>query len=55
MQIVVSLEGKEDSKFVVENANVVDAIKRWYLGGSSAVSPSTTTSLATTFAAELSK
>ncbi|KAK4273780.1 hypothetical protein QN277_017111 [Acacia crassicarpa] len=54
-EIVVSLEGKEDSKFVAENANVVEAIKRWYLGGSSAVSPSTTTSLATTFSAELSK
>lgn len=55
MQIGVSLEGKEDSKFVAENANVVEAIKRWYLGGSSAVSPLTTASLAATFSAELSK
>lgn len=55
MQIGVTVEGKEESKYVVENANVVDAIKRWYLGGSSGVSPSTTKSLATTFSAELSK
>ncbi|XP_057737210.1 chalcone isomerase-like protein 2 [Arachis stenosperma] len=54
-EIVVSLEGKEDSKFVVENANVVETIKKWYLGGSSAISPSTISSLATTFSQELSK
>ena len=55
MQIVVSLEGKEDSKYVIENANVVEAIKKWYLGGSSAVSSSTIQSLASTFSQELSK
>ncbi|CAL0319620.1 unnamed protein product [Lupinus luteus] len=54
-EIVVSLEGKEDSKFVVENANVVETIKKWYLGGSRAVSPSTISSLASTLSAELSK
>ncbi|KAK7282437.1 hypothetical protein RIF29_11204 [Crotalaria pallida] len=53
-EIVVSLEGKEDSKFVVENANVVETIKKWYLGGSRAVSPSTISSLASTLSAELS-
>lgn len=55
VQIVVSLEGKEDSKYVIENANVVEAIKKWYLGGSSAVSSSTIRSLASTFSQELSK
>ncbi|KAE9608767.1 putative chalcone isomerase [Lupinus albus] len=54
-EIVVSLEGKEDTKFVVENANVVETIKKWYLGGSNAVSPSTISSLASTLSAELSK
>ncbi|XP_019417829.1 PREDICTED: probable chalcone--flavonone isomerase 3 [Lupinus angustifolius] len=54
-EIVVSLEGKEDSKFVVENANVVETIKKWYLGGSRAVSPSTISSLASTLSTELSK
>ncbi|XP_027338628.1 probable chalcone--flavonone isomerase 3 [Abrus precatorius] len=54
-EIVVSLEGKEDSKFVVENANVVDTIKKWYLGGSSAVSTKTISSLASTLSEELSK
>ncbi|KAG5050234.1 hypothetical protein JHK85_011337 [Glycine max] len=54
-EIVVSLEGKEDSKYVIENANVVEAVKKWYLGGSSAVSSSTIRSLASTFSQELSK
>lgn len=55
MQIVVSLEGKEDSKFVLENGNVVEAVKKWYLGGSTAVSSTTIQSLAATFSQELSK
>ncbi|KAE9587301.1 putative chalcone isomerase [Lupinus albus] len=55
VQIVVSLEGKDDSKFVVENANVVETIQKWYLGGSRAVSPSTIASLANTLSVELSK
>lgn len=55
VQIVVSLEGKEDTKFIVENANVVETIKKWYLAGSRAVSPSTISSLATILSQELSK
>ncbi|CAK8567773.1 unnamed protein product [Lathyrus sativus] len=54
-EIVVSLEGKEDSKYVVENANVVETIQKWYLAGSRAISPSTITSLATNLSEELSK
>ncbi|TKY73945.1 chalcone--flavonone isomerase 3 [Spatholobus suberectus] len=54
-EIVVSLEGKEDSKFVVENANVVEAVKKWYLGGSRAVSTTTISSLASSLSGELSK
>jgi hypothetical protein len=54
-EIVVSLEEKEDSKFVVENANVVETIKKWYLGGSAAISPTTISSLATLLSEELSK
>jgi len=55
IQIVVSLEGKEDSKYVIENANVVETIKKWYLAGSRAISPSTISSLATHLSEELSK
>lgn len=54
-EIVVTLEGKEDSKYVIENANVVEAIKKWYLGGSRAVSSTTINSLASTLSVELSK
>jgi len=54
-QIAFSTEGKEDSKIKVENANVVETIKKWYLGGTRGVSPSTITSLANTLSAELSK
>ncbi|KAI4306550.1 hypothetical protein L6164_029820 [Bauhinia variegata] len=54
-EIVVSLEGKEDSKLVVENGNVVETIKKWYLRGTTAVSPSTITSLVNKFSAELAK
>lgn len=48
-------EGKEDSKLKVENGNVVEMIKKWYLGGTRGVSPTTITSLANTLSAELSK
>ena len=54
-EIVFSTEGKDDSKIKVENANVVEMIKKWYLGGSRGVSPTTITSLANTLSAELSK
>ncbi|XP_019200346.1 PREDICTED: probable chalcone--flavonone isomerase 3 [Ipomoea nil] len=45
-KIVFATEGKEDSSIEVENANVGGMIKKWYLGGSRAVSPSTISSLA---------
>nr|ACM62743.1 chalcone isomerase [Garcinia mangostana] len=54
-EIVVSTEGKEDSKILVENANVVEMIKRWYLGGTRGVSPSTISCLANALSAELAK
>ncbi|KAH9767501.1 hypothetical protein WN944_018162 [Citrus x changshan-huyou] len=54
-EIVFTSEGKEDSKIKVENANVVEMIKKWYLGGARGVSPTTTSSLANTLSAELSK
>lgn len=46
---------EESSKIVVENGNVVEMIKNWYLGGSRAVSPTTISSLADTLSLELSK
>ncbi|KAM1141705.1 hypothetical protein EV1_041238 [Malus domestica] len=54
-EIVFSTEGKEESKIKVENANVVENIKKWYLGGTRGVSPSTISSLANTLSAELTK
>ncbi|XP_015877562.1 chalcone isomerase-like protein 2 [Ziziphus jujuba] len=54
-EIVFTTEGKEDSKLKVENGNVVEMIKKWYLGGTRGVSPTTITSLANTLSAELSK
>ncbi|KAL6977559.1 Chalcone isomerase-like protein 2 [Sarracenia purpurea var. burkii] len=54
-EIAFSTEGKEDSNIKVENANVVEMIKKWYLGGTRGVSPTTISNLATTLAAELSK
>ncbi|KZV48687.1 putative chalcone--flavonone isomerase 3 [Dorcoceras hygrometricum] len=48
-------EGKEDSKLEVKNANVVEMILRWYLGGSRGLSPATISSLATTLSKELAK
>ncbi|KAF3433278.1 hypothetical protein FNV43_RR24380 [Rhamnella rubrinervis] len=54
-EIVLTTEGKEDSKLVVENANVVEMIKKWYLGGTRGVSSTTISSLAHNLSAELSK
>ncbi|TQD81538.1 hypothetical protein C1H46_032900 [Malus baccata] len=54
-EIVFSTEGKEESKLKVENANVVENIKKWYLGGTRGVSPSIISSLANALSAELSK
>ncbi|KAK4793183.1 hypothetical protein SAY86_023618 [Trapa natans] len=54
-EIVFATEGKEDSKIAVENANVAEMIKRWYLGGTRGVSPSTIACLADGLSAVLSK
>ncbi|CBI25366.3 unnamed protein product, partial [Vitis vinifera] len=54
-EIVFATEGKEESKITVENANVVEMIKKWYLGGTRGVSPTTISALANTLATELSK
>ncbi|XP_022146779.1 probable chalcone--flavonone isomerase 3 [Momordica charantia] len=54
-QIEFSSEGKEDAKMKVENGNVVEMIKKWYLGGSRGVSQATISSLANNLAIELSK
>ncbi|XP_071690250.1 chalcone isomerase-like protein 2 [Rutidosis leptorrhynchoides] len=56
VEIGFSSDGKEEAKTMkVENANVVNMIMKWYLGGTTAYSPSTISSLANTFALELSK
>ncbi|XP_052186897.1 chalcone isomerase-like protein 2 [Diospyros lotus] len=54
-EIAFATEGKEDAKIQVENANVVEMIKKWYLGGTRGVSSTTISSLATTLSAELAK
>nr|AHA61355.1 chalcone isomerase [Emblica officinalis] len=54
-EIVFSTEGKEDSKITVENANVVEMIKKWYLGGTRGLSATTISSLANNLSAHLSK
>ncbi|XP_010067614.2 probable chalcone--flavonone isomerase 3 [Eucalyptus grandis] len=54
-EITFSTEGKEDSKMVVDNGNVVHMIKKWYLGGTRGVSETTITSLANTLSEKLSK
>ncbi|XP_074286452.1 chalcone isomerase-like protein 2 [Silene latifolia] len=54
-EITMTAEEKEESKMVVENGNVVEMIKKWYLGGSRAVSPTTIECLANNISAELSK
>jgi hypothetical protein len=54
-EIGFTTEGKEESKVKVENGNVVEMIKKWYLGGTRGVSTTTIASLAQNLAAELSK
>ncbi|XP_020252084.1 probable chalcone--flavonone isomerase 3 [Asparagus officinalis] len=48
------IEEKDEAKIKVGNANVAEMIRRWYLGGSIAVSPSTVQSLAEKFETILS-
>nr|WFG05984.1 chalcone isomerase [Henckelia pumila] len=55
LEMGFSTEGKEDSKVEVKNANVVEMILKWYLGGSRGLSPATIASLATTLSQELAK
>ncbi|KAL3652297.1 Chalcone isomerase-like protein 2 [Castilleja foliolosa] len=54
-EIAFASEGKEESKTEVKNENVVEMIKKWYLGGTHGVSPTTISSLADALSAELSK
>ncbi|KAB2033372.1 hypothetical protein ES319_D04G013200v1 [Gossypium barbadense] len=54
-EIAFTTEGKEEAKIKVENANVVEMIKNWYLGGTRGVSATTISSLANTLSAELCK
>nr|APM86427.1 chalcone isomerase 3 [Freesia hybrid cultivar] len=46
-------EGKGESKIKVENANVVEMIQKWYLGGTRGVSQSTVKNLAEKLAEKL--
>ncbi|GAB2299430.1 Chalcone isomerase-like protein 2 [Dionaea muscipula] len=55
MEIVITTDANEESKITVENTNVVEMIKKWYLGGTRGISPSTIQSLADSIAAELAK
>ncbi|XVF81961.1 hypothetical protein PTKIN_Ptkin16aG0004500 [Pterospermum kingtungense] len=55
VEIAFNTEGKEDAKIKVENANVVEMIKKWYLGGTRGVSATTITSLANALSAQLCK
>ncbi|KAK6228756.1 hypothetical protein QUC31_005816 [Theobroma cacao] len=54
-EIAFTTEGKEEAKIKVENANVVEMIKKWYLGGTRGVSATTITSLANALSARLCK
>ncbi|GFP86618.1 probable chalcone--flavonone isomerase 3 [Phtheirospermum japonicum] len=54
-EIAFASEGKEESKTEVKNGNVVEMMKKWYLGGTNGVSPTTISSLAHALSAELSK
>jgi len=54
-QISCTIEGKENLEIEVENANVVEMMKKWYLGGTRGVSPTTISSLANNICVELSK
>ncbi|XP_011084820.1 probable chalcone--flavonone isomerase 3 isoform X2 [Sesamum indicum] len=47
VQIGFAGDGKEEAKMEVKNGNVVEMIQKWYLGGSTALSPTTISSLAT--------
>lgn len=53
LEIIFSAEGKE-SKMKVGNANVIEMILKWYLGGSRGVSQTTISSLANNLGALLS-
>ncbi|KAK4436446.1 putative chalcone--flavonone isomerase 3 [Sesamum alatum] len=53
-QIGFASEGKEESKMEVKNGNVVEMIEKWYLGGTTALSPTTISSLATSLSTNLS-
>ncbi|CAO2143064.1 unnamed protein product [Urochloa humidicola] len=53
-EISFATEGKDEAKMSVDNHNVAAMIQKWYLGGDSAVSPTTVRSLADHFAALLS-
>ncbi|XP_021758232.1 probable chalcone--flavonone isomerase 3 [Chenopodium quinoa] len=54
-EITITTDEKEETKTAVENKNVAEMIKKWYLGGSRSVSPSTIECLANNLSAELSK
>ncbi|XWS08368.1 hypothetical protein CRYUN_Cryun41cG0073700 [Craigia yunnanensis] len=54
-EIAFTTEGKEEAKIKVENANVIEMIKKWYLGGTRGVSATTINSLANALSAELCK
>nr|CAB3459168.1 unnamed protein product [Digitaria exilis] len=54
VEVSFATEGKDVAKLTVENGNVAGMIQKWYLGGDSAVSPTTVRSLAHRFAALLS-
>ncbi|KAI3778061.1 hypothetical protein L2E82_07057 [Cichorium intybus] len=55
-EIGFSSDGKEEAKTMkVLNGNVVEMMKKWYLGGTTAYSPSTISSLANNLSSELSK
>nr|AIU39024.1 chalcone isomerase 2 [Narcissus tazetta subsp. chinensis] len=45
-EVSYAVEGKDEVKIKVENANVTEMMQKWYLGGSNAVSPCTVQSLA---------
>lgn len=48
-----STEGKEEAKHKVDNVNVAETIKKWFLGGTSALSDRTISCLADTLSAKL--
>nr|QMS92662.1 chalcone isomerase [Amaranthus tricolor] len=54
-EISITTDEKEESKLKVDNKNVVEMIKKWYLGGSRSVTLSTMECLANNLSAALSK